>query len=357
MLFEKGAHGRVAFRNPGTFVEQPRRLEKGREIQFDTRPAKTFQTLACRHEQRRIVFVAEELQLLGARHAEAQGRNRCIAETPRIRVCGIEAFRRPEHRRGIFGVQRKDRDAIERATRGHDTVGAQAADARLEAEQVIERRRYTAGARRVGAEGEARESGRHGDRGTGTRAAGNVTAIETVAAGPVGRAYADQAGCELIEIGLAERNRARGDELRDDRGGARRRVRIGGTAGCRCDVGQINVVLDHERDAKERQRVGGVLRERRDVAGHPLARQSGNPHMAFFGAIRAPLHGIDEFGHLQLTAAIRREQRDDAEIRNRAGLGAVRHHFPRARSWRCVQSQGAALNWGVGRPALRSLSA
>ena len=70
----------------------------------------------------------------------------------------------------------------------------------------------------------------------------------------VRRAHADQAGRELVEIGLAENERARRAQPRDGgrvlarpvgEGRARRRGR---------QAADVDVVLDRDRDAVERQR-------------------------------------------------------------------------------------------------------
>ena len=75
--------------------------------------------------------------------------------------------------------------------------------------------RHAAGAGRVGAERERHEPGGHRDRRARTRSAGDERRIERIARHAIGRAHADEAGRELIEIGLADHDRAGAPQPRD----------------------------------------------------------------------------------------------------------------------------------------------
>ncbi len=114
---------------------------------------------------------------------------------------------------------------------------------------------------------------------TGAGTSRNIIRIEAVAAGPVGGADAHQAGRELIQVGLAERNRAGLDEFPDHRGRLLRRIGEVRAACRRRDSLKIDVVFDDERDAIERQRFDRLRIEGGDVGHDLLARQSRNPDM------------------------------------------------------------------------------
>ena len=81
----------------------------------------------------------------------------------------------------------------------------------------------------------------------------------------VGRAHADQPGGELVEIGLADQDRAGGEQPLD-RGGRRAghvgELRAGG--GGR-QAGDVDIVLDRERHAPERAALG--CRHRLELSG------------------------------------------------------------------------------------------
>ena len=68
--------------------------------------------------------------------------------------------------------------------------------------------RHAARARGVGAERQRRNAGADRQRRAGARSAGDELGVEQIAADAVRRAHADEAGGELIEIGLAENERA-----------------------------------------------------------------------------------------------------------------------------------------------------
>ena len=75
--------------------------------------------------------------------------------------------------------------------------------------------------------------------------------------GAIGTARAGEAGGELVEVGLAERHRAGREQAGDDRGVLVRRIGEGWAGGGGRDAGEVEVVLDRERDAGQRQVLAG----------------------------------------------------------------------------------------------------
>ena len=171
----------------------------------------------------------------------------------RKRVGRVEAARAAQHRSGIRGGEREDRHAVERSAGGHHAARAEQAARRLEADDVVERGRHASGARGVGAEAEADQSGGNRDRGAGARAAGQVARIEGIDRRAVRRTYPDQTRRELIEVGFADQQTAGGKQCVDHSG-----VRFGDVAEFGTGRGgrltrDIDVVLDREGDPVERQ--------------------------------------------------------------------------------------------------------
>ena len=85
---------------------------------------------------------------------------------------------------------------------------------------------------------------------------GTIVRIERIARNRIGRAYADQARRELVEIGLAEADRAGFLELRHHEG-----VGLSGIGEVRAGsrgrhAGDVDIVLDREGNAPERTAVG-----------------------------------------------------------------------------------------------------
>ncbi|KAH2820819.1 hypothetical protein KXV85_003025, partial [Aspergillus fumigatus] len=109
---------------------------------------------------------------------------------------------------------REHRDAIQRAAGRHQACGRDQAEARLEADDVVEHGRYTAAARGVGAECERHQSGRYGDARPRARSARNEIGTYRIDGNAVGRADADEPGGELVEIGLADDDGAGRPQLR-----------------------------------------------------------------------------------------------------------------------------------------------
>src|SRR5437868_597205 len=90
----------------------------------------------------------------------------------------------------------------------------------------------------------------------GTRPEPAVSVPRLKVARPAGTAHADEAGGELVEVGLADEDRARGKKPLHYRGARFRYVREFGARGRRRQAGDIEVVLDRKRNAVERQCLG-----------------------------------------------------------------------------------------------------
>src|SRR4029079_3191573 len=95
----------VAFGNPGTFVEQPRRREKRREVDFYRLRTELRELCTRAFEKLLRILVAEEFELRGARHADpAPGdrrRRRGCTLASRIRIARIEPRDDIQHRRRV----------------------------------------------------------------------------------------------------------------------------------------------------------------------------------------------------------------------------------------------------------------
>ena len=152
---------------------------------------------------------------------------------------------------------------------------------------MIERRRHAARSGRIGAQREGHQSGRRRDRRTGTRTAADIVAIVDRSAGAIGAARADKTGRELVEIGLADQDRARVQQALHDEGGFGGIIGEGRTGGGGRKPRDIDVVLDREGHAGQRQplpgchaRIHGLGRGKHGGFGH-----AGNPDLRLHGFI------------------------------------------------------------------------
>ena len=184
----------------------------------------------------------------------------------RIRIGGIGAAHGCERGEGVVDGEREHRDAIERAAGRHHAGGGDEAEARLEADDVAEPRRHAAGAGGVGAERERHEAGGDRDRRARARSAGNQRRIEQVARNAVGRAHADEAGGELVEIGLADDDGAGGFQPGDAGRVLARLVGEGRAGGGGRQSLDVDIVLHRDRHAIERE-AGIALRRQRPGFG------------------------------------------------------------------------------------------
>lgn len=272
--FDEILDGVVALGDPRAAVEQAGGVEEGAEVHFDWRAAKGRQACHRGLEQSGVVRVAEVVQLLRARHAEAEGlagRKAAAMGFHRtaVGVCFIEAAGHGEHRGRVGGAEGENRYRVDAPAGGHQAGGGEQAAGGLEADQIVEGRRHAARAGGVGAEGEADLCGGHRHGRAGAGAAGDEGRVDGVAAGAVGAAGAVEAGGELIQVGLAEGDGAGGDQPGHHPGIGGGQVGEVRTAGSGGQASQIDVVLDGEGDAVQGQ-AGRVLLVQGAGAGQQL---------------------------------------------------------------------------------------
>ncbi len=211
MLLREGGDGGEALRDPGAGVEEVGGVAEGRVVDLDRRAAERAQADDAGGGELGGGVVAEKLELRGAGNAKAEGDVNINADTRAASGLGGGA------RVGVGGVvdgndlgdgggagEGKDAHAIERAAGGHEAGGADEALGGFPADEVVERGGHAAGAGGVGAEGERNEAGGGGHGAARAGAAGDVAGIKYTAGRAVGRAHADQAGGELVEVGLAD---------------------------------------------------------------------------------------------------------------------------------------------------------
>ncbi len=211
-------------------------------------------------EQRGAFVAAGEFE--HARHAEAKARD--LAERggvvplrirAAVRIRGILVRGQREQFARFACGRGKERDAVERAACRHDTGRRQQPLGAFQADEIVQRRGHAAGAGRIGAERKGRDAERHRQRRSRTRPARRILRQYAIAALAVRRARAVETRRELIEIRLAERNCAERNQLSDERRRLRGRVGERGARGGGRDAGEVDVVLQRERNAVQRQRV------------------------------------------------------------------------------------------------------
>ena len=81
---------------------------------------------------------------------------------------------------------------------------------------------------------------------------GMRSAPQGIAGNAIGRAHADKAGGELVEIGLADDDRAGPLQALDDEGRARGRISKGRTGRGGRQAGDVDIVFDREGNAEQR---------------------------------------------------------------------------------------------------------
>jgi len=173
----------------------------------------------------------------------------------RPRVEGIVAAHHSGDDRRIGDGAGEHGRAVEGPHRGEHTAGAHRPDRRLDADDPVQRRRHAARAGGVGAQRERHQPEGHGDCRAGARTTRYEQRIEHVRRRPVRRAGPDETGGELVEVGLADHDRAGGAHPGHHNGvdgGHEGSTRAGHRRRHTVDV---DVVLDHERHAVQRQRL------------------------------------------------------------------------------------------------------
>ena len=149
---------------------------------------------------------------------------------------------------------------------GIDAVDRYAPPARLQPDDAAARRGQPDRAAGIGAEAELAEPGRERRRVAARRAAGRAPRQAGVLHRAVPGVLARDAPRELVQVRLADDDRARGDESLDGRRGA-----VGHVIGVdvravgRADAGGVDQVLDEQRPPVQRPR---HARPRLDVGDH-----------------------------------------------------------------------------------------
>ncbi len=151
------------------------------------------------------------------------------------------------------GVGGEHRHAVEAGAGRDDAPGREEPARRLQAYQSVEGRRHPPRAGRVRAEREGHETEPDGDGRAGARATGDPSRVGHGGAAAVRAACPDQAGRELIHVRLANQQRPRLEECPDDRCRLGGRVGEAGAARRRREPGDVDVVLDCERNPVERK--------------------------------------------------------------------------------------------------------
>ena len=159
------------------------------------------------------------------------------------------------------------------------------------------------------------QAGGHGDGRARARAAGDVVRIERIARHAVGRAHADQAGRELVEVGLADHDRARRDEPLHDLGRLLRLVgeaRAGGGGG---EARDVDIVLHRERDAEQRQVLVGPAGPARPLASRKRGvGHAADPDLVVARRGDALQHVVDDLADREAAGAVGCSEVVDAEI-------------------------------------------
>ena len=255
-LHDQRLRRRKALGDPRAFVEQARHRREGLEVELDDLSSQASDSLEVLGEGLFRQRVVEENALVSAGDAEPQalrpGRERRGRQRAGKSVGLVVAARDLKRRERVGDVERENRDRIERAAGGNDARGRQRPERRLQADDAVERRGNAPRARGVGAERERDEPRADRGRRARARSAGNEIGPQRVARNAIGRAHADEAGGELIEVGLADDDGARPLEPLDDEGRALRPIGEGGTRRGRRQAGDVDIVFDREGNALER---------------------------------------------------------------------------------------------------------
>ncbi len=191
-----------ALGHPWSFVKQAGGLVEWLDIHFDDRAAEPGEPIKRRVVAGLELAIAEKQPLAGTRHAQFDMRrhNTGAPRRPpaRIRIGNIGAGHGGERGPGVIDGERKNRHAVERPAGRHDAKRRDETDARLEADDIVEPRRDTAGAGGVGAKRERHQTGSNRYARTRARSAGDKVGIDRVPWHAIGRTHPDQAGGELV---------------------------------------------------------------------------------------------------------------------------------------------------------------
>ena len=169
-----------------------------------------------------------------------------------IRVGVVIDGHHPADRQRLIHRAGEDRNRVDRPTGRHHPACRDAADGRLQPHDIAQPRRHPAGACGVGAKGERHNPRRHRTGRAGGRAARHIGRIEHVARHTIRAAHPHQPGGELVQIGLADQQRPRRQQMRHRRGVVAGRIgkrRTGRRGGQPCHV---DIVLHRKRHPPKR---------------------------------------------------------------------------------------------------------
>ena len=264
MRIDEFAYGGVSFAHQRAVVEQLGRGQEGRDVHGDDACARVGQ-LADSGVERGAPLAVQLGQLVGYRN-DGIGRRRepDVAGPVAIRGTG------GHHTHGTVRqveVRRENRDTVIGFARRHDAVGADHPERGFDPDDALQACGHASRACGVGADRDVGFAG--GDRDRRSRAGSAADEFGPAAVGhrAVRRAGADEAGRELVEVGLADDDRARRPQRRHGRGVAVGRVgelRAGGGGG---QAGGVDVVLDGEPDAGQDTARGSAFCEFRAHVG------------------------------------------------------------------------------------------
>ena len=246
-------HG-IAFGDPGALVEQLGGFAQHAGIQRN-QLGNFRQLFQVALPGGGGALVAEPGRVLGNAQARPlrQGGGQRLRRRARVAVQLVVDTEQVVDPLRVFHAQREHADAVQGAAGGHHATGAHAALGGLEAHGVGERRRHPAGAGGVGAQRERHQAQGDHRRRAGAGTAGDIVRVKGVGHFAVGRAHAHQAGGQLIQVGLADQDGAGVEQRLHRRRGFLGGVGVGGAGGGGGQAAHVDVVLDRERHAIQRQ--------------------------------------------------------------------------------------------------------
>src|ERR1700722_12340944 len=258
--------------------------------------------------------VVKELPLIRAGNAKpkparegGKGRGRKRAA---VSVRFVERASLPVSHEGVGDIAGENRDGVERAAGGDHAGRRESAERRLQPDDSVKRSGHTARSRRVSAKRERDEARADRRRRAGARSSGYQIRAQSVAWNPIGRTHADKACRKLVEIGLADDDRARPFESLDDERGFRGAIGEGGTSRGRRKSGDINIVFNNKRNAAEGlARGAGRLHAVRDRHGLGL-RADRDEERRIVVLLDACVSLLDR-GRERLARGVRGEKRSD----------------------------------------------
>ena len=273
---EQVADHEIALGDPRPLVEQPRGLIKRLEVEFDQRGAERCPALerlaigllrgACRRRRSVGRCAARRAGVLReTRSSPPSGRSRengSAASAPAIAASAVMA-----------SSTVSENTEMQSSVRQAGTSPAFEISPRLgfSPTMLLSIAGTRPRARGIGAERQRHQAGGNRDRRSRARSARNEIGADRIDGDAVGRAHADEAGRELVEIGLADDDGAGRAQFRDRRRILRGRLGERRAGGGGRQALRVDIVLHRDRHAVKRKR-RGILR--RQALRLPPARPS-----------------------------------------------------------------------------------